>query len=259
MAREGEWTSLLLNQSVADVLDTRIGGEGCTVLRQLLEVDAGAIRCWMCFNCIKSLKRHTLPKLALANNLWIGDIPYQLKALTIPEQLLIARYYPRCYIFKLYPHDYDAHLPVDQLYTGMAGNASLFKLNTQEVVEMVKGQKMPSPASSLASVIAVTFVGTTKLPVDWLKKTFRVRRRVVCEVLSWLQCNNPIYADIRIDRERLEELPDDDVPNELLSIVRHEKDEELAEKERESYSMVDVQDDGEQSEREVDLHEGKGE
>jgi hypothetical protein len=76
----------------------------------------------------------------LANDLSLGDVPFQLSGLTIPEQLLIARHYPQCYIFKLFPHDIDTHIPLDQLYTGMAGNASLFELNTQEVVEMLKGQ-----------------------------------------------------------------------------------------------------------------------
>ena len=31
-----------------------------------------------------------MPKYALANNLWIGDVPSVLASLTIPEQLLIA-------------------------------------------------------------------------------------------------------------------------------------------------------------------------
>jgi hypothetical protein len=176
-----------------------------------------------------------MPKMALANNLWVGEVPFELMGLTVPEQLLIARHYPRCYIFKLFPRDVDSHVSLDRLYTGMAGNASLYDLNTQEVVEMLKGQRMPSPVKTLASVIAITFVGTKKLPVDWLKKTFWVRRRVVYDALFWLQGHNPIYADICIDRDRLEELPDDDVPEELLTIVRQEEDDDLAERERESY------------------------
>ena len=208
-----------------------------------MEVDEGSVTCWMCLDCMRALKRHTLPKLALVNNLWVGDIPPQLTLLTIPEQLLIARHYPRCYIFKMYPRDVDTHLPTDQMHRGMAGNATLFELNTKEVVEMLKGQKMPSPVSTLASVIAITFVGSKKLPADWLKKTFRVRRFVVYEALVWLQRNNPIYANIRIDTDRLLELPEDNVPQELLTIVRLEKDGELAEKERESYISVNVDDD----------------
>ena len=129
----------------------------------------------------------------------IINIPHELIEMMIPEQLLIAQHYPWCYIFKLFPQDYDTHLPPNQLYSAMAGNASSFKINTQEVVEMLKGQQMPSPVEALASVIAITFVGTRKLPTDWLMKTFWVRCCVVYEALLWLWINIPVYSDIEID------------------------------------------------------------
>jgi hypothetical protein len=267
LAKDGERNVLLSELSVRELLTTSwidefgTNRERMVVLRHLLEVDEGGVTCWVCFECLRALEREMLPKLALANHLWIGEVPSQLTGLTVPEQLLIARHYPRCYIFKLFPRDVDTHLPLDQLYTGMAGNASLFEMNTQEVVEMLKGQRMPSCVRTLASVVAITFVSRKTLPMDWLKKTFRVRRAVVYDALTWLQKHNPIYADICIDRERLEDLPEDDVPEELLTVVRQEDDDEVAEKERESYlsavgsgasddiegryDMRDVEEDGE--------------
>ena len=243
LAKDGEDTMLLSEESVLEVLtstssNNRTRGE-VMVLQHLLERNEAGVGCWMCFECIRPFERRTLPKLSLANNLWIGETPSVLTGLTIPEQLLIARHYPRCYIFKLYPRDVDSHIPLDQLYTGMAGNASLFELNTQEVVEMIKGQRMPSSVQSLASIIAITYVGSKFLPKDWLKKTFRVRREVVYEALVWLQSHNPIYADIKIDENRMRELPEDDVPDELLTIIRQEKDDELVEREKESYLLAD--------------------
>lgn len=246
LASEGERTWILSDPSVVEVLTVKNEDEKkgkMSILRELLQIEEGGVGCWMCNDCVRSLEQGTLPKLSLANNLWIGDVPYQLSVLTIPEQLLIARHYPRCYIFKLFPRDYDSHLPLDQLYAGMAGNASLFEINTQEVVEMLNGQWMPSPVATLSSIIAITFVGNSRrLPSDWLKKTFRVRRNVVYDALIWLRNNNPIYADIQIDMKRLQELPDDDVPEEVLSIVRHEDDDEIIEKERESYLSVEMED-----------------
>lgn len=248
--KEGERTMLLSDQGVRSILESTVtGGEG-NVLRSLLDVDEGVVSCWMCFECLRPLERGTMPKFAIANNLWVGDVPSELTGLTIPEQLLIARHYPRCYIFKLFPRDVDYHVPPDRLYSGMAGNASLYDLNTQEVVEMLKGQRMPSPVGSLASVIAITFVGKRKLPADWLKKTFRVRRQVVFDALLWLRSHNPIYGDIEIDNVRLEELPEDDVPQELLSVVRQEEDEEMAEKERESYVAAEFEFEGDDDMRE---------
>jgi hypothetical protein len=94
----------------------------------------------------------------------------------------------------------------------------------------------------LASVIAITFVGTRKLPTDWLTKTFRVRRAVIRRALIWLKMNNPIYEDIQIDAHQLTELPEDDVPEELLTIIRWEEDDKIVEEERESYLVVETDD-----------------
>ena len=177
--KDGEDSWLLSDPSIVEVLTVDFErdwrGGNVLVLSDLLWRSEGGVNAWICFECLRALERHMMPKFALANNLWIGNIPSILSALTIPEQLLIARHYPRCYIFKLFPRDYDSHISPDQLYSVMAGNASLFEMNTQEVVEMVVGQRMPSPVTTLASVIAITFVGSAKLPADWLKKTFRVR------------------------------------------------------------------------------------
>jgi hypothetical protein len=176
-----------------------------------------------------------VPKGMLANNLWIGDVPSQLAGLTIPEQLLIACYHPQCYIFKLFPHNHDSYIPIEQLHTGMARNASLFELNRQDMVRMLEGQFMPLLVVTLALIIAITFIGSKKLLMDWLKKTFQVRRDVIHEALVWLQKNNSIYMNIHIDRSWLNELPEDDVPYKLLSVIRRENDDEVLERERESY------------------------
>ena len=56
----------------------------------------------VCDECMLSLGKKRLPRLALANDMWIGDVPSQLKNLTIPERVLIARYFPAAYIVKLF-------------------------------------------------------------------------------------------------------------------------------------------------------------
>ena len=96
---------------------------------------------------------------------------------------------------------------------------------------MLKGQRMPSPVSSLASVIAIMFIGTKRLPMDWMRKTFCVRQSKVYEALMWLKRNNLIYSNINVDQRRLGELPDDDIPYELLSVLREGTDEEAIERE----------------------------
>ncbi|KAJ7031925.1 hypothetical protein C8F04DRAFT_905170, partial [Mycena alexandri] len=126
------------------------------------------------------------PQYALANNLWIGRIPWQLRALTFPEQLLIALLYPRVYVFKLHPRCGGTQDP-NTLQRGMRGTVSSYDLDCDGVVSMLAGDLMPRPPAVLASVISVTYIGLGQLPKDWLRSTFRVRRKVVWEALSWFQ------------------------------------------------------------------------
>ena len=43
-----------------------------------------------CTICVESLEEKKIPTLALANGLWVGEIPNELQDLTYAEQLLIA-------------------------------------------------------------------------------------------------------------------------------------------------------------------------
>ncbi|KIK29098.1 hypothetical protein PISMIDRAFT_6979 [Pisolithus microcarpus 441] len=99
---------------------------------------------------------------------------------------------------------------------------------------------MPHLPTILASLISVTFVGVGYLPRNWLRSTFRVRRHAVQEVLQWLMTNNPkYYGAIEISRERLQSLPEDDVPVEISSVIRQSDDVGIVEQESEGYVPVD--------------------
>jgi hypothetical protein len=113
------------------------------------------------------------------------------------------------------------------------------------IVEMVGGHMMPHPGAVLASVLAITFIGSRKLPKEWLKSTFRVRRRLVYEALLWLKDNNPLYGDIDISKERLMTLPEDGISDEVLASARHEPDGNLVSKDQESYIPSDEMDESE--------------
>jgi hypothetical protein len=45
----------------------------------------------VCVSCVKELQKGNLPKNALANGIWLGNIPKELQDLSYAEQLLIAR------------------------------------------------------------------------------------------------------------------------------------------------------------------------
>jgi hypothetical protein len=53
----------------------------------------------VCPICVESLEKKKVPTLALANGLWVGEIPDELQDLTYAEQLLIARvHHNRCIV-----------------------------------------------------------------------------------------------------------------------------------------------------------------
>jgi hypothetical protein len=56
------------------------------------------------------------------------------------------------------------------------------------------------------------------------------------QALQWLKINNPkYYGDIIIDTDQLQNLPEDDVPDEVLGIVRQSDDVGMVEQERAGY------------------------
>lgn len=208
--------------------------EGMLLLTEKICGDGPLALAWICNECHWSLVADRLPKFALANNMWIGQVPPQLSMLTFPEELLISHHYPRCYVVKLYPRHGRGVNP-SHLQRGMTGNVTLYDLNTHDVVKMLEGQLLPQRAGVLASVLAITYVGTKKMPKNWLKSTFRVRCLVVHDALIWLKANNPLYADINIADDLLAQLPEDVVPKEIASIIRQETGDDIAARESDGY------------------------
>ena len=50
----------------------------------------------ICNLCHESIRNNKIPKLALANGLWIGRVPEQLKCLNFVEKILVARIRHTC-------------------------------------------------------------------------------------------------------------------------------------------------------------------
>lgn len=160
--------------------------------------------------------------------------------------MLIALLYPRVYVFKLFLKKNMGVRSVDQLQRAMRGNMSSYELNGTAVADMVEGRLMPRAPTILASLISFTFIGRGKLPKDWLRSAFRIRRSVVRRALWRLKENNPrLYGNIEIDSNRLQLLSDDDVPQEITAIVRHSSDEGVVDQESAGYVPLDEEQAGE--------------
>jgi len=194
----------------------------------------------ICRECLGDLKKTSTlpPKFSLANNLWIGAVPPELSTLTFPEQLLISHLYPRVYVFKLFPKS-GGGLAAG-LQRGMRGNVSTYELNVDAMAAMVEGKLMPRPPAVLSSLIAITYIGAGRIPKNWIHSTFRVRRYHVSRALCWLKLNNPkYYGDAVISQQQLDQLPEDDVPDEILGVIRQSSDTGLVDQESQGYVRAD--------------------
>ncbi|KAG6815319.1 hypothetical protein H0H93_010140, partial [Arthromyces matolae] len=118
---------------------------------------------------------------------------------------------------------------------GLRGNVATYPLNTKEVQAMVDDNILPRPVHVLSSVIGVTLIGPNRLPWRMLPDMFTVRRSRVRQALQWLKKNNPIYANTILSEERLGELPDCDVPEEIWGTARYSSDTMVYDQEREGY------------------------
>ncbi|KAJ3559553.1 hypothetical protein NP233_g11236 [Leucocoprinus birnbaumii] len=57
----------------------------------------------VCHGCLHFLRCNWTPPLSLANNLFVGDVPFELELLTLAEKMLIAKNYVAAIIIKLFP------------------------------------------------------------------------------------------------------------------------------------------------------------
>ncbi|KAF7318390.1 ATP-dependent DNA helicase [Mycena chlorophos] len=177
---------------------------------------------YVCGQCLDRLRCSERPPLALANNMWVGEVPFCLAILTLPERLLVALYFPAAYVVKLFPKKGGGKKwDKASVNSGMRGNVSTYRMNTNDVADMVAGNLMPRPVGILSSIIAVTFVGAKKMPLLLLPDIF----------------------EVVISTDRLNELPEGGVPPQISLNARYSEDESILDKEHAGYVPVDLGDD----------------
>ena len=100
----------------------------------------------VCDRCVSHLLRDRLPPLSLANRIWIGDIPVELKLLTLPGHILVGRYFPAAYIVKLSPKKKEARACASAgCHSGLRGNVSTYHQNTEDIADMVDDKSFAPP------------------------------------------------------------------------------------------------------------------
>jgi hypothetical protein len=182
--------------------------------------------CTLCLTCHELLSKGSIPKFSLANNLWLGEIPVELQGLTIPEEKLISLYRHNSCIIKLYS-------PFHSTTTAQAalrGNCITFLQNIPNIAN-----SLPLTLNDLCDTLKVIFVGANPPKHIHLRKVLTVRKKKVAEALHWLKRNNVLYRNVEINLENIAELPDDDVPESIISTMEQRIGDEENPSERAGY------------------------
>ena len=114
----------------------------------------------VCDGCRGDIWRGKVPRLALANNLWIGKVPEVLKNLRYVEKILVARVRHTC-----------AYVKVASGMRKMKANVVAFESPTPKIYTV-----LPPPRDDMDDVLAILFTGPSKpTPEDFAQTPFLVR------------------------------------------------------------------------------------
>ncbi len=159
-----------------------------------------------CMDCHNHIRKKKVPPLSLANHLLLGDVPPELKDLTPVEESMIARCRAKVCIIQLRAQE-NCVLPNTQ--RGMHGNIIIYPQKPQELLNV-----LPPSTSDTCTAICVVFVGSHRPTQQWLRdkaKPLIVRRERVRSALLWLIEHNPLYHNVLINEQSMNNLPENDV------------------------------------------------
>ncbi|CAF4324027.1 unnamed protein product [Rotaria sp. Silwood2] len=160
--------------------------------------------CILCQKCHGALSKGSIPKFSAANNMWLGDIPAELQGLTIPEEKLISLYRHNSCIVKLHSPFHST----TTAQTALKGNCITFLQNVPNIVN-----SLPLKLDDLC---------------DTLKKK-------IIQALHWLKKYNVLYQNVNINLENIAQLPEDDVPECIMSTLEQKLGDEDIQSERTGY------------------------
>ncbi|KAM4063867.1 hypothetical protein HRG_012529 [Hirsutella rhossiliensis] len=154
----------------------------------------------ICLECRAGFERGKLPKACSVNNMDIGcehRYPKELDGLSPLEERLIALQAPFGYITKF---TVDNKTPSGVGYRKhVKGHIVVFLNNTNDLVATV----LPHPLLQTVENIHVSWSGANRPSPADVGTLLRVRKSRVIAALLWLQRNNPLYKDVKINLDEI--------------------------------------------------------
>ncbi|CAF1420576.1 unnamed protein product [Rotaria sordida] len=94
---------------------------------------------------------------------------------------------------------------------------------------------LPLKLDDLCDTLKVIFVGARPSERIHLKKVLTVRKKKIIQALHWLKKYNVLYQNVTINLENIAELPEDDVPECIMSTLEQKLGDEEIQSERVGY------------------------
>ncbi|PSS37384.1 hypothetical protein PHLCEN_2v774, partial [Hermanssonia centrifuga] len=157
----------------------------------------GERRLKICMKCHNAIKGNRLNRDALANGLWIGEVPQELQELNFVEKILVARYRHNVCVVR-----------VDKGQRKMCANAVVFPQPVAKLCNV-----LPPPRADIDECLAVLFTGSCRPgEVEYSRTPLLVRHCKVMDALRWLQRNHVDYVDVEISEQNMSTYPEDEPP-----------------------------------------------
>jgi hypothetical protein len=151
----------------------------------------------ICNVCRASIRCSKVPKMALANGLWLGAVPEVLSSLRYIEKMLVAQI----------RHSFCS-IRIASGMRKMKAHAIAYQQPIPKIYNI-----LPPPKEDIEEVIAIMFTGPCKpTSADFKRTPFLVRQDHVKKALEWLILNHADYEDVTISSNNLNEYPEDMPP-----------------------------------------------
>ncbi|KAJ3909347.1 hypothetical protein F5879DRAFT_791812, partial [Lentinula edodes] len=168
-----------------------------------IDVDCSSFEIYFCRECYNSLRRVSMPRLALNNYLYRGELIEGIEDITWVEEMACAIYHTSAHVARIYGSSNAG----DSLQ--LHGNVCAHALDICSVAK-----KLPWSPADVNDLISIVFVSKAKLKHDDLRKLkpYFVRRSVIRMLLSDLCHRNRLYTGLyTLDNSMLELYPDNDL------------------------------------------------
>lgn len=168
--------------------------------------------CQKCFNSISSFKPAKFEAFNFINTTFCQLYPSALDDLTLVEEAVIARAHPVISILKLRP----AGVGPAVTYQRVRGHVVVLPQNPGLLLSI-----LPSRSLILHDVVRIAWASKQTHTAADIQPFVKVRQERVLVALQWLRQNNPLYCDITINLDFLQEWEDEFVPTGIADEVLH--------------------------------------